>query len=253
MISNLGTWFSIAVLAVALLIAILLTSSGLARRTRESGTLKALGWSNNREVAQVAGESMVRSIIGGIAGLALGLGAVAIINASGPVISARGTTTTPAGGQGAPAGMPSGGPVGQAFGNAASQAQDIVLHAPVSLWIVLLAIGLAILSGLVAGAFGGWRAARAWWSSRTSTSRGQLTKVRRDYIGFVFQDFNLIPTLNAYENVNTALEGRAIFNAEGLTIIAVTHDSGVAARAKRRLHLQGGQIFDESDPALRRH
>ncbi|WP_271395535.1 hypothetical protein [Neomicrococcus lactis] len=141
----------------------------------------------------------------------------------------------------------------RAFGNAASQAQDIVLHAPVSLWIVLLASGLAILSGLVAGAFGGWRAARIWWYSRTSTSRGQLTKVRRDYIGFVFQDFSLIHTLNAYENVNTALEGRGIPNAEGLTIIVVTHDSGVAARAKRRLHLQGGQIFDESDPALRRH
>nr|WP_246361983.1 ABC transporter permease [Neomicrococcus lactis] len=91
----------------------LLTSSGVARRTREFGTLKALGWSNNRVVAQVAGESMIQSIIGGIAGLALGLGAVAIINALGPTISAGGTTTTPAGGQGAPAGMPTGGPMGQ--------------------------------------------------------------------------------------------------------------------------------------------
>ncbi|WP_271395534.1 FtsX-like permease family protein [Neomicrococcus lactis] len=103
LISNLGTWFSIAVLAVALLIAMLLTSSPLARCTREFGTLKAPGWSNNRVVAQVASESMVRSIIGGIAGLALGLGAVAIINAIGPTISAGGTTTAPAGGQGAPA------------------------------------------------------------------------------------------------------------------------------------------------------
>ncbi|MBB5512929.1 ABC-type antimicrobial peptide transport system permease subunit [Neomicrococcus aestuarii] len=102
LISNLGTWFSIAVLAVALLIAMLLTSSGVARRTREFGTLKALGWSNNRVVAQVAGESMIQSIIGGIAGLALGLGAVAIIYAIGPTISDGGTTTTPAGGQGAP-------------------------------------------------------------------------------------------------------------------------------------------------------
>ncbi|MGY5319520.1 ABC transporter permease [Neomicrococcus lactis] len=102
LISNLGTWFSIAVLAVALLIAMLLTSSGVARRTREFGTLKALGWSNNRVVAQVAGESMIQSIIGGIAGLAMGLGAVAIINALGHTISDGGTTTTPAGGQGAP-------------------------------------------------------------------------------------------------------------------------------------------------------
>ena len=28
-----------------------------------------------------------------------------------------------------------------------------------------------------------------------------LTKVRRDHIGFVFQSFNLIPTLNAAENI----------------------------------------------------
>jgi putative ABC transport system ATP-binding protein len=32
-------------------------------------------------------------------------------------------------------------------------------------------------------------------------SEKELTKVRRDKIGFVFQAFNLIPTLNAYENI----------------------------------------------------
>lgn len=162
LISNLGTWLSIAVLAVALLIAMLLTSSGVSRRTREFGTLKALGWSNNRVVAQVAGESMVQSIIGGLAGLVLGLGAVAIINAVSPTISASGTTaaSTDAATQGGPGGMPAGGPMGQAMGNAATQVQDIVLNAPVSVWIVLLAIGLSVLGGLVAGAFGGWRAAK---------------------------------------------------------------------------------------------
>jgi putative ABC transport system ATP-binding protein len=34
---------------------------------------------------------------------------------------------------------------------------------------------------------------------------GQLTKVRADSIGFMFQTFNLIPTLSAQENVETAL------------------------------------------------
>src|SRR5262245_53697551 len=29
----------------------------------------------------------------------------------------------------------------------------------------------------------------------------ELTRVRRDKIGFIFQAFNLIPTLNAYENI----------------------------------------------------
>jgi putative ABC transport system ATP-binding protein len=33
----------------------------------------------------------------------------------------------------------------------------------------------------------------------------QLTKVRADSIGFIFQTFNLIPTLSAQENVETAL------------------------------------------------
>ncbi|MEH0513992.1 ABC transporter ATP-binding protein [Streptomyces sp. B21-106] len=36
-------------------------------------------------------------------------------------------------------------------------------------------------------------------------SEARLTKVRSENIGFVFQSFNLIPTLNARENVETAL------------------------------------------------
>ena len=45
--------------------------------------------------------------------------------------------------------------------------------------------------------------------SRRRASRscgdGKLTKIRANEIGFVFQGFNLIPTLTAQENVETAL------------------------------------------------
>jgi putative ABC transport system ATP-binding protein len=148
-------------------------------------------------------------------------------------------------------------------------------------------------------------------------SNAELTRVRAARIGFVFQSFNLIPTLTAHENVDTALEGRGIpgaeravrvvralervgladraghrqgelsggqqqrvaiaraivaepqvlladeptgnldeamrdeilalleeLNREGLTIVAVTHDSAVARRARRRLRLEAGRIRD---------
>lgn len=166
LISNLGTWLSIIVLAVALGIAMLLTSSGVSRRTREFGTLKAIGWSNGRVVSQVAGESMVQSLIGGAAGIALGLGIVGIINLVSPTIG--GTAATDVGGVGGPGSAPEaggaggpgamGGPGG--FGQQVADTAEVVLQAPVTPWILLAALGLALMGGVLAGAFGGWRAAR---------------------------------------------------------------------------------------------
>ena len=157
LITNLGTWLSVIVLAVALALAVLFTISGVSRRTREFGTLKAIGWSNGRVVGQVAGESVVQSLIGGVAGLVVGLLGIGIINIVSPTISTTAGTTAAAG----PGGAAGGGPGGQAFGQAAAQtATEIVLQAPVTLWVVGAAIGLAIIGGLLAGAFGGWRAAR---------------------------------------------------------------------------------------------
>ncbi len=148
-------------------------------------------------------------------------------------------------------------------------------------------------------------------------SSAALGRVRASEIGFVFQAFNLIPTLSAAENVAMGLEpaglpkaerdervrdalarvglseradhrpaelsggqqqrvaiARAIakrptvlladeptgnldesmrdeilavleqLNAEGLTLIVVTHDSAVARRARRRLRLEKGTIRD---------
>jgi putative ABC transport system ATP-binding protein len=47
----------------------------------------------------------------------------------------------------------------------------------------------------------------------TKYTRKQLTKFRRDHIGFIFQFFNLIPTLTAEENVEYALQIRGMKNS----------------------------------------
>lgn len=174
LVSNLGTWLSIVVLAAAFLIAILFTISGVTRRTREFGTLKAIGWSNGRITRQVAGESLVQGLIGGVLGAAAGLIGILVVNVISPTISASASTTTGGGGAGGGGGMPGGAATAAAgsgttdgapaggFGGGASTASttDVVLHAPVTVEVILLAIGLAILGGLIAGALGGWRASK---------------------------------------------------------------------------------------------
>lgn len=150
-----------------------------------------------------------------------------------------------------------------------------------------------------------------------TASRSELERVRASEIGFVFQAFNLIPTLTAAENVAMGLEplgldraersarvadalervglaeradhrpgelsggqqqrvaiARAIakrprvlladeptgnldesmrdeilavlgaLNADGLTLVVVTHDSAVAQRARRRVRLDKGLVRD---------
>jgi putative ABC transport system permease protein len=42
----------------------------------------------------------------------------------------------------------------------AAATTDVVLQAPVTVGVILVAVGLSVLGGLLAGAFGGWRAAR---------------------------------------------------------------------------------------------
>ena len=159
LISNLGLWLSVAVLAAAFLTAILFTIQGVTRRTREFGTLKAVGWSNRRVVGQVAGESLVQGLIGGAAGLVLGLAGIWIVNLVAPTLGGSAGT--------GPEGVMAGGPGDgvRAFGPAAAASDatasaEVVLGAPVTISVIAIAIGLAVLGGLLAGAIGGWRAAR---------------------------------------------------------------------------------------------
>ena len=159
-VNNVGTWLSLAVLLAAFLTAILFTMSGVNRRVREFGTLKALGWKSSRVVKQVMGESLVTGLLGGVFGIVLGLSGIALVNALSPSLSASLQRATGFGG--GPGGFGPGGDRGPGgFGqNNASNAVNVALNASASWQILLAAIGLALLGGLLAGAIGGLRAAK---------------------------------------------------------------------------------------------
>jgi putative ABC transport system permease protein len=170
--NNLGKWLAIAVLVAAFLLASLLTMAAVTRRVREFGTLKALGWKSRRIVGQVMGESIAIGIIGGVVGVALGFaGATLVQKLAKPLTASLGSTTgsaTPGGAQTAGGGrFPGGGGAfpggGGGFARtAADAAHSVAVHltAPVTIGAVILAVVLAIAGGLIAGSFGGWRAAR---------------------------------------------------------------------------------------------
>ncbi|MFH9726350.1 ABC transporter permease [Streptomyces sp. NPDC017254] len=158
--SNMGRWLSYAVLLAAVLVAGLLTSSAVTRRVREFGTLKALGWKSGRVTRQVVGEALVNGVIGGALGIAIGLAGAYAVTAVSPTLTAELGSSGGAfggGGGGGRGGMVFGGGPG---GTAAGKTVDIALTAPVSITTVGLAVLLALGGGLVAGAFGAWRASR---------------------------------------------------------------------------------------------
>jgi putative ABC transport system permease protein len=182
--NNLGKWLAIAVLVAAFLLASLLTLASVSRRVREFGTLKALGWKSRRIVGQVMGEAVTLGIIGGVIGVGIGLaGAELVSKLSHKLTATVGQTTgsaTPGGarqfgfggggggggggtGTGGFGGGGGGGGGGGFFNHAATAANHTVavpLTASVSTNVILLAVVLAVAGGLIAGMFGGWRAAR---------------------------------------------------------------------------------------------
>jgi putative ABC transport system permease protein len=156
--NNLGKWLAVAVLIAAFLLASLLTMSAVARRVREFGTLKALGWRSRRIVGQVMGEAIVIGAIGGAAGIGLGFAGAALVTKLAPPLSA-----TVGGGQGSGSAAPGGAGVARvlnSFKEHAVHTVSVHLTAPVTISAVVIAVVLAVAGGLLSGALGGWRAAR---------------------------------------------------------------------------------------------
>jgi ABC-type antimicrobial peptide transport system permease subunit len=150
--AKLGTALTVVALIASFLIASFLTLNSVTKRIRELGTLKAIGWSQRLVVRQVSGESLLQGALGGVVGALIGIGGAVIINAVGPTLEAT-VAQQGAGGSG-----PFGGNFGQ--GTITSGSTEVALEAPVDFALILLAISLALLGGLIAGAVGGLRAAR---------------------------------------------------------------------------------------------
>jgi putative ABC transport system permease protein len=148
--SRLGGALAIIVLIAAFAIAVLLTLSSVAKRVREIGTLRALGWSRGRVVGQIVAETLGIGVLGGIVGIGLGYAVAAAAHAFSPALTA---TTT---------GVSASSSVGALFNQAAPAAVSttVRLSAPMSLGTIALGMGCALVGGLIAGALGGWRAAR---------------------------------------------------------------------------------------------
>jgi ABC-type antimicrobial peptide transport system permease subunit len=143
---NVGLVLAIVSAAAAFLVAALLSLSSVGKRVRELGTLKALGWTQGKVVRQVAGESLAQGVLGGVAGIVLGLVVLAAINAFGPTLTASSTT--------------GGGDLLGVTEAARTTSQAISLSAPIGIAVVATGFGLALLGGLLAGSAGALRAAR---------------------------------------------------------------------------------------------
>ncbi len=151
--SSVRDLLSLVALASAFLFAIQLTLSSVAKRMRELGTLRALGWRKGQVLRQIAGESVAQGIAGGILGLSLGVAATLAFARFGPNLEAITKPIID------PTNSPISGPLsGPPLEPAMHQAVHI--YPVLDIRVILLGLGCAVLGGLVAGAAGSLRAAR---------------------------------------------------------------------------------------------
>jgi len=148
--SRLGGALAVIVLLAAFAIAVLLTLSSVAKRVREIGTLRALGWSKRRVVGQLLTETLGIGVLGGVLGIGVGYLASFAVEQLSPKLSA--TSTGVAAGSSQLSGL--------FHQSTEAVTQAVQLTAPISLTTIGLGMACALAGGVLAGSIGGWRAAR---------------------------------------------------------------------------------------------
>jgi putative ABC transport system permease protein len=147
-----GGALAVIVLLAAFTIAALLTLGSIAKRVREIGTLRAIGWSKARVVRQLVAETLGIGVLGAIIGIAVGALLTAAVSATATELTATG---------GSVPGVASS--AAAALFNQAQQAdatRTVSLDAPLHPTTLALGVLFALIGALLAGIIGGWRAAR---------------------------------------------------------------------------------------------
>lgn len=148
LVDHLGAALALIVLVAAFLIATLLTVASVSKRVREIGTLRAVGWTRRRVVGQITLENLGIGVLGAVAGVLLGYALAAALERAAPAL----TATT--------AGVGIGTPIGGLTGAAAEITRSVPMSVPISASTIVIGVAVAMAGALLAGAVGGWRAAR---------------------------------------------------------------------------------------------
>jgi ABC-type antimicrobial peptide transport system permease subunit len=146
-----GGALAVVVLLAAFLITILLTLGSVAKRVREIGTLRAVGWSRRRVVGQLVLESLGIASVGALIGIGLGATMAAAITHFAPSMDAH--STLAAGGASLTK------LAGVVHHSEVASSVHVRIVATVSALSLLAGTALALFGGLIAGVVGGWRAA----------------------------------------------------------------------------------------------
>lgn len=139
---ELGTWLTVGVLLATIAAASLFTLASVTRRTRELGTLKAIGWTGRRIITQLIAESAAVGLTGATLGVAVGYAGIAVVNAVAPTLTAT---------------------AGHGAGTGTSTSPHTVavhLDAHTTPGTIAAATLLALTAALIAGALAAWRTTR---------------------------------------------------------------------------------------------